>query len=417
MHPAPTPDTIASSPRITLALTLSVLMSKPPAQRLRKFRFNTPQRIAVILLLMFVTQSYFLIGANPPTPQDTFIATCGSHIWTTASLSSNITFNPAACPQMPEGVLAYRAAGLPLAIHNWLASQAADAEPSNLFLTLSSLAALIRLPFLLAGLGLGACLWWVTRRLFGDPGGYIALGLYCFTPPVILNASFPNNGILAAFGLFAAVYTAIGVAHAMQGPRRKWRKRIILLAVTLGFTASASPAAFLLAILIGIPLLTWLAEERRKYVPLLTLIAVAGALLIFLAAHGFQWAAFGLFLHLWPTSIHFAHLPGMALNFSTAPIRIALLAAIIGYAALRRARYFGNTTPLWISALLILLALAAVTPAGWLWTIPFLLTFLGGVAADLLESRVRVPFAFLCGILLITQALISISSLATLSPS
>ncbi|MGC8550361.1 MAG: hypothetical protein ACP5M4_11730 [Acidobacteriaceae bacterium] len=388
-------------------------MSKPPVQRLRKFRFNTPQRIAAILLLMFATQCVYLIGVNPPTPHGILMAACGSQLW---AASSAPALNPAVCPATPDGVLAFRAAGLPLAIHNWLAGRPADAQPAHLFLTLSHLTLWLRLPFLLAGIGLGACLWWVTRRLFGDPGGYVALGFYCFTPPILLNASFPNSAILAAFGLFSAVYTVIGVAHAMQGPRRKWRKRIVLLAVTLGFTAAASTAAFLLALLIGIPLLTWLAEERRKYVPMFTLIAIAGALLIFLAAHGFQWAAFGLFLHLWPTSIHFAHLPGVALNFSTAPIRIAILAAIIGYAAIRRARYFGNTTPLGISVLLILLALTTIAQTAWLWAIPFLLTFLGGVYADLLESRARLPFAVLCGILLLAQALISLGSLATVLP-
>jgi hypothetical protein len=389
-------------------------MSTPPAQRLRKFRFDTPQRIAAMLLLMFATQCVYLIGVNPPTPRGMLLAACGSQLWAS---SSTPALNPAVCPATPDGVLAFRAAGLPLAIHNWLAGRTADAEPANLFLTLSHLTLWLRLPFLLAGIGLGACLWWVTRRLFGDPGGYIALGLYCFTPPALFNSSFPNSAILAAFGLFSAIYAAIGVAHAMQGPRHKWRKRIILLAITLGFTAASSPTAFLLALLIGIPLLTWLAEDRRKHVPALTLVAVAGALLIFLAAHGFQPAAFGLFLHIWPRSIHFDHLPEFALGFATAPIRVALLVAIIGYASIRRARYFGNTTPLWISALLILLALTAIAPTAWLWSIPFLLTFLAGVSADLLESRFRVPFAILCGILLLAQVFISLGSLATVLPS
>lgn len=383
-------------------------MSNPPAQRLRKFRFNTPQRIAAILLLMFATQCCFLIGARPPTQRGIFFAACGSQLWAAHSAR---TLNPAVCSAIPPDVLAYRAAGLPLAIHNWLAGKPADARPANLFLILSSLTPWVRLPFLLAGIGLGACLWWVTRRLFGNAGGYAALGLYCFTPPIILNATIPNSAILAAFGLFSAIYTAIGVAHAMQGPRRKWRKRIILLAITLGFTAAASPAAFLLALLIGIPLLTWLAEDRRKHVPALMLIATAGALFIFLAAHGFQLAAFGLFLHLLPAQAAAARVPRFALGWTTAGIRIALLVALIGYAVMRRARYFGNTTPLCIAALLILLAVTRVTPGGWLWAIPFLLTFLGGVFADLIESRIRIPFTVLFAALILFQALLSLGAL------
>jgi hypothetical protein len=383
-------------------------MSNPPAQRLRKFRFNKPQRIAAILLLLFATQCCFLIGAKPPTRQGILFAACGSQLWAAHSAP---TLNPTVCPALPADVLAYRAAGLPLAVHNWLAGKPANAWPANAFFTFSNLAPWFRLPFLLAGIGLGACLWWVTRRLFGNPGGYTALGLYCFTPPIILNATFPNSGILAAFGLFSAVYTAIGVAHAMQGPRRKWRKRIILLAITLGFTAAASPAAFLLALLIGIPLLTWLAEDRRKHVPVITLTAIAGALLIFLAAHGFQFTAFAAFMSLIKANAATALVPHFALGWSTAGIRIALLVALIGYAVMHRARYFGNTTPLCIAALLILLAVTRISPGGWLWAIPFLLTFLGGVFADLLQSRIRIPFAVLCGALLLFQAILSLGAL------
>ena len=336
-------------------------MSNPPAQSLRKFRFNAPQRIAAMLLLMFAMQAITVIGTNPPAAQDIHYATCGSQMW---AAFSPPTLTPSACPEIPDGTLAYRAAGLPLAVHNWLAGRPADAPPSALFVTLSSLVLWIRLPFLLAGIALGGCLWWVTRRLFGNPGGYVALGLYCFSPPIILNSALPNNGILAAFGIFAAIYTAIGVAHALQGPRRRWTKRIVLLAITLGFTAAASIPAFLLALIIGTGLLLWLAEDRRKYVPALTLISTIGALLIFFAASGFQPAAFAAFLHLLPAKFAPPRLPSFIRAWNTAPVRIALVIALIGYAALRRARYFGNTTPLWIAALLILLAAIHPVPGG-----------------------------------------------------
>ena len=46
---------------------------------------------------------------------------------------------------------------------------------------------------------------------------------------MVRYAVVPNNEILALWGLYGLVYTAIGVAHAMQGPRRKWRPRIVLL--------------------------------------------------------------------------------------------------------------------------------------------------------------------------------------------
>ena len=405
---APSPE---NKPVLHWPLRSGRTMSKPPAQRIRKFRLESPQRIAALLLMMFTAQCLLVLGANQATPSDIHYTTCGSQMW--AAYSSN-TLNPAYCPKITEGPLAYRAAGLPLAIHNWLAGLPADAEPTNLFITLNHLAFWLRLPFLLAGIGLGACLWWVTRRLFGDPGGYVALGLYCFTPPIILNSALPNNGILAAFGIFAAIYTAMGVAHAMQGPRRRWIKRIVLLAITLGFTAAASIPAFLLALVIGTGLLIWLAEDRRKFLPVLTLIWTTGALLIFFAASGFQPSAFGAFLHLLPVASGTLFLPHFVLGTSTAPIRIALVIAVIGYAVMRRARYFGNTTPLGIAALLILLAASSITPSAWLWTIPFLFTFMGGVYADLLESRLRTPALLVCSLVLLAQALFSLGALSSM---
>ncbi len=99
---------------------------------------------------------------------------------------------------------------------------------------------LLRLPFLLAGVVLGGGLWWVTRRLYGNLGGYTALTLYCFSPAVLKACVAPNAEILAALGVYGGVYTCIGVAHAMQGPRRKWRPRIVLLTVLFAVAAASA---------------------------------------------------------------------------------------------------------------------------------------------------------------------------------
>jgi hypothetical protein len=48
---------------------------------------------------------------------------------------------------------------------------------------------LARAPYIVFGLLLGASLWYVARRLFGNVGGYIALALYCFSPAMIITTS------------------------------------------------------------------------------------------------------------------------------------------------------------------------------------------------------------------------------------
>ncbi len=71
---------------------------------------------------------------------------------------------------------------------------------------------------------------------------------------------------------------------------------------------------------------------------------------------------------------------------------LAVPVALITYLAWPRTRYFGNTAPLLVS--LLFLALASGTPhfpgLGFqLVAIPFLLVFVAGIAADLLETRHR----------------------------
>ncbi len=47
----------------------------------------------------------------------------------------------------------------------------------------------------------------------------------------------------------------------------------------------------------------------------------------------------------------------------------------------------------------------------WLWALPFLFTFVGGVFADVLEMRQRKMFLALSGAILLTQALLCLTLL------
>ena len=112
---------------------------------------------------------------------------------------------------------------------------------------------------------------------------------------MIHACTYPNNEILTAFGLFASLYTAMGVAHAMQGPPRKWRSRIVLLTLTLAFTATSHVAAFLLALLLSIALMAYLAVGRRAYIVPIMMTAGIGTLLLVFASYDFSLDAFSYF--------------------------------------------------------------------------------------------------------------------------
>src|SRR5678816_4939948 len=123
---------------------------------------------------------------------------------------------------------------------------------------------LARSPYFVFGLLLGASLWYVSRRLFGNAGGYIALALYCFSPAMIITTSagsFVEPEMGSVWASFGAVFTAIAVAHTLYAPREVvlWnRRRIALLALSL---ARAVGSQFSLVILLPLTLgfMLWVA--------------------------------------------------------------------------------------------------------------------------------------------------------------
>jgi Dolichyl-phosphate-mannose-protein mannosyltransferase len=381
--------------------------------RLRRFHFNLPQRIAAGMLLLFLGQGLWLTAHQSLSDRDYQYARCGREMW---ERPSALTGYFTTCGNIRDGVLAYRVAGLPLTL-NLLAQRGLDrfrkpedrvvqtGDPPNgsspmgresagelttweLRHQMTHVLLLLRLPFLACGCILGAGLWWVTRRLYGNMGGYIALALYCFSPAVLRACVTPNPEIFAALGVYGGVYTCIGVAHAMQGPRRKWRPRIVLLTVIFGIAAAAHIAALPVAALLGLAFMLWVAESRRSQVLPILLLASVGALLLVFAGYGFSPDAFSYLFRsaagfLWfsiDPARRFFSMPG------NAGITLAAASAAVLYLLVRRSRYFGNTTPLLCALVLMALITTGVPSSPWLWALPFLLTFIGGVFADAFEG-------------------------------
>jgi hypothetical protein len=392
--------------------------------RIRRFQFNLPQRIAAGLLALFLIQGFWLTGRQTLTDRDYQYARCGREMW---ERPEALTGYYTTCGNIHDGVLGYRLAGLPLTL-NLLAERAIDLvrKPEDRFVQapgelstwelrhqLTHILLLERLPFLLAGAMLGAGLWWVTRRLYGNLGGYTALALYCFSPAILKACVAPNAEILAALGVYGGVYTCIGVAHAMQGPRRKWRPRIVLLTAAFGMAAASHIAALPVVALLGLAAMLWVAEGRRVQALPLVLTAAAGAVLLVFACYGFSLDAFSyvfrsaaglLWVSLDPARRFFSAI-------SNAGITVAAGAAAILYLGLRKSRYFGNTAPLLCFLVLVLLVMTGAPGSPWIWSLPFLLTFVGGVFADAYEGpRGRLAMAA-AGAILVLQAVFCAMSL------
>jgi len=392
---------------------------------LRRFRFNRPQRIAAGLLALFLIQGLTVTAFQTLTDRDYQYARCGRETWERPSALAGYYTT---CGNIHDGILAYRLAGLPLTL-NVLAERALDAfrSPENKVVQtqgelstwelrhqITHILLLLRLPFLLAGCLLGGCLWWVTRRLYGDLGGYTALALYCFSPPVLRACLSPNTEVLTALGVYGGVYTCIGVAHAMQGPRRRWRPRIVLLTVLFGIAAASHIAALPVTALLGLLFMLWLAEGHRSQVLPVLVAASVGALVLLLACYGFSPDAFSYVFRSAAGFLWFSLDPvrRFFLAFSNAGVTVAVSAALAVYFTVRRSRYFGNTAPLLCGSICMVLVMTGVPGSPWLWSLPFVFTFIAGVFADMYESsRQRLALAA-AGAIVALQAVLCICSLA-----
>ena len=381
---------------------------------LRKFRFAGPQKVAALMLLVLLAECLWVSARRPLSATDYQYARCGREMW---ERPSPVAGYFTTCGNIHDGTLAYRVAGLPLTLERIAFGQESTTSTWEMRHEVGEIKLLLRLPFMLAGLGLGACLWWVTRRLFGNEGGYISLALYCFSPAVVRASTYPNNEILAALGVFSAIYLAIGVGHALQGPRRKWRPRIVLLTLAFGFTAAAHIAAFGVALVFSVIFMAWVAEGRRAYLPTLLIVWVLGGFFVLFASYGFHPDAFS-YVFRSAAGRMWISLGGAEWFFSdpvNAAFTIAVAGSLVLYAVSRKSRYFGNTTPLIVGATFMLLVTTGVQSEPWLCALPFLITFVGGILADGLETRWRKVFLAATGVLLVGQAALCLVGLGELA--
>ena len=341
-------------------------------QALREFRIGRPQVFAGLLLLAFLLQCLWVAaGRRFSALEYEYIASGlpkapGQQFQTTSPLTG-------------------MAAALPLHAVSALKSVA----PASMKATLAIPRPwVVRLPFVIFGLSLGGALWWVARRLFGDSGGYVALALYCFSPAMVMISSEVGPEIILAWSSFGLIYTAIGVAHTLYAPPRKWAPRILILGAAIGICLATAIWAFTI-VLLAFALMLYLSPDRRRQSARVLL----GALLIGVAI---------FFLVNWAVGVPV--LPGhslitprpsyeviLNLGFVFADgyeLAALLVFALTVYGSWDRVRYFGNTAPLIVAFAIV--CLFALVPAIHLWEatlgLSFTFLFIGGVAADVLEA-------------------------------
>src|ERR1700722_18413965 len=262
-----------------------------------------------------------------------------------------------------------------------------------------------RIPFLACGFFLGASLWYVARRLCGNAGGFIALTFYCFSPSLIQASAVWHTEpeIVAAWGAFGSVFTAIAVAHTLYAPREvvlwNWR-RIVLLGVSLAI-ATGAQFSMIVVVPLALAFLLYVAPVRRQAGAVIWLAACAAGFVLLFAAYFFHAHAFAASMGhaaFWGATWRAFAIPGVyrqvaaQLGRACPAFVLAVPVALVTYAMWPRTRYFGNTAPLSVALLFLVLGMAHphLGGAGFLLAaVPFLFLFVAGVLADLTETRYR----------------------------
>jgi len=389
--------------------------------------FRAPQFTAAALLLVYVLQCVWLVRvqtlhASLPDSDQALRIYQGLEQWKGGAIAGT-----------PESLRSEAATGVPSSGRSGhlRVRDGYDQDRSPLYYLVAAAPLLVRpgswlpeslgpllaaTPSLFFGVMLGGSLWYVARRLYGNAGGYVALALYCFSPAMIVNvAGAQSLGEMGAvWGAFGTVFTAIAVAHTLYAPREvvlwNWR-RILLLGLSLALTAGNQFSLAVLALVI-LPLMFWVAPVRPRPLLAIWTTAIAVAVVLLFAAYFFEPALF------WQGMLHARWMNfepaafGMSVSYRNAlqtifvrnpPLMLALPVTLIAYLGWKRTRYFGNTGPLLIAALLLILALGAPNFPGQgfhLTMLVFLFVFVAGVFADLLETQQSLLVtAGLCGLL------------------
>jgi hypothetical protein len=380
-------------------------------------RFGRPQFLAGALLLAFLTQAVWLVHCELHASEASGAsALSASEQVRIAAGWRQIHGGGVAGAPFPDSP-----GSLPLEISRDQAGFDTEQSPLLALVTAAPLLAwpqkslgdesspawrwLPRIPFLAFGVFLGASLWYVARRLCGNTGGFLALTLYCFSPSMLQASAVwhAEPEILAAWGSFGAIFTAIAVAHTLYAPREvvlwNWR-RIVLLGISMA-TAVGSQFSMIVVVPIALAFLLYLAPIRRGAAITIWIAACVVALLGLFAAYFFHpytflegmrhasfwgatWRSFTvLAVYRQVATLIMRSCPALALLFP---------AAIAAYLVWPRTRYFGNTAPLLVAVVFIALGIAhpRVAGAGFLLAcVPFLFIFVSGVLADLMETPYR----------------------------
>jgi hypothetical protein len=371
-------------------------------------RLGGPQIIALVLLLVFFAQCIWFTARIPLSAMEGVYVEAGLlHL---ERLANANTQQHSALVPLIVGVTA-RVSGVEKHVDEF-----------------NNYRMIMRLPFVMIGVLLGASLWYVARRLYGNTGGYVALVLYAFSPQAIGSASQIGPSIVGAWGGFGLIFTGIAVAHTLYAPREvvlwNWR-RILLMGLSIAICVGAQ-YSFWVLLLPAFLFMLWVGWVRPGAVVVIFAAACVVGMLLLWGLYGFHPALFAQALRQanWlevSSRDYFA--PGLSWLGSTLfqenglgwPIVLAV--TLVTFIVWKKTRFFGTAAPLIVAALLLSLSVGMHFSATFFLFLglPFLMLFIAGVSADLLESRYALVFNAVIFGSLIANTMIDVYWLANLT--
>ncbi|MGC2110667.1 MAG: hypothetical protein WA655_14190 [Candidatus Korobacteraceae bacterium] len=371
-------------------------------------RISTPQLVALLLLLAFACQCVWFSAHQPLSALEALYVEAGL-LHMEGYASANTADRTALVPLLAGG--AARVSGAEKHVERLIHYRF-----------------VMRLPFVLIGLLLGASVWYVARRLYGNIGGYVALGLYCFSPLTVGSASQVGPAIVGAWGGFGLIFTSIAVAHTLYAPREvvlwNWR-RILLLGLSIAICVGAQ-FSFWILLLPALLFMLWVGHVRPGAALAIFAAACAAALIFLSVLYRFRPVVFAKALigaHWLEFGSHKLVQPGTGSLlrdfFLQNGLGLVLLMAVslITFLVWKRTRFFGTAAPLIVGVLVFTLALRMPFSAyTFLFlSLPFLILFMAGISADLLEGQYALGANAVVFGVLIANAMIDVYGLLNLT--
>ncbi|MBI2625436.1 glycosyltransferase family 39 protein [Candidatus Parcubacteria bacterium] len=212
---------------------------------------------------------------------------------------------------------------------------------------------LARIPMMVLTVGLGALLFWWTRRRYGEVAAFTALMLFAFSPNFIAQGRYVTTDVGASFGFLIAI---IAFIRFLEEPTSK--RRLVLAGFAYGFAQLLKFSAFLLGpLFVALTVLYIILESDAGFWSMVR--RYVGALLaIFAVGYALVWAVYVFHTAGYPAARQARDMAAELNNYAGGPSSPAFAACNAALVGLKRFARCPAEVGIWMADKPVLRALA-----------------------------------------------------------